>query len=156
MNKSNIILTGLLTTVLLASGNALAERPRQGGQFGQPSNTNSLGSFMPKGPAFKHAQMAFKLQLTTEQRDEIREIHLAAEESKRTLFDPLILNREQIKTLTKTSPYDENQVQLLAATQGELISQLIVIRANTKASVFAVLTEEKKILLEKEKSDKKG
>ena len=150
MNKSNIILTGLLTTVLLASGNALAERPRQGGQPEQSSNTPSLGGFMPKGPAFKQAQMAFKLQLTTEQRDEIREIHLAAEESKRTLFDPLILNREQIKTLTKTSPYDENQVQILASTQGELISQLIMIRANTKASVFAVLTEEQKILLEQD------
>ncbi len=151
MKKRNMMISAVLVSVLLASGSSFAERPGQNGQYGQSSKGSKFAGFMPKGPAFKRAQMALKLQLTSEQRTEIRDIHRAAGESKQANVDQLVLNREQIKTLAKAEPYDESQVQAIATTQGELISQLIVMRASTKVAVRAVLTAEQKGLLDQDK-----
>lgn len=151
MKSKNIVVSTVLVSILLASGSAFAEWSRQGRFSGHPAKENNQESFMPKGPEFSRAKMAFKLQLTAEQRAEIRNIHLAAGELRQTIIEQIVSNQEQIKAIVKISPYDESRVQELATIQGELISQLIVIKAGSKAAILALMTDEQKAMLEQER-----
>ena len=151
MKRKNIVVSAVLVSVLLASGSAFAEWSRQGRFSGHPAKEKNQDDFMPRGPEFSRAKMALKLQLATEQRVEIRNIHLAAGELRQTIIDQIVSNREQIKEIVKTSPYNESQLQELATMQGELIGQLIVIKAGSKAAILVLMTDEQKSVLEQEK-----
>ncbi len=155
MNSINIFINSVLCVLILASGNAFAGRP----DFGQQSDQNSkrpAGSiyrqgFMQEDPDFDRARLALRLKLTEEQREEIKLIHEASRELTLPIIDQLVLNRKEITDLIKVDAYDETSVQDLATTQGELISQLVILRANTKASVFSLLSDEQKAIIEKER-----
>ena len=166
MKKRNMMVAAVLTTVLLASGSVLAERPDRERGFGHFSKGGKQGHtkkgkaknfqhIMPRGSEFKRASLALKLQLTSEQRAEIRGIRMTYRDAIQDVADQIVLNRRDIKGLVKALPYDEDALQALANTQGDLISQFIVLKSNSRASVRAVLTEEQRALLDKEKSGAK-
>lgn len=150
--KSKKIFNGILSVIILASGTALAERPRFGQHPDQnnerPERAEGHQGFMQKGSAFKRARMASRLQLSDEQREEMKAIQEAARDLTQPIADQMVSNSDEIKDLAKAEPYDEASVQVLADAQGELQSQLVLIRANTKATVFAVFTDEQKAMIE--------
>ncbi len=153
--KSKKIINGVLSVIILASGTALAERPRFGQHPGQnnerPARAEGHQGFMQKGPAFNRARMASRLQLSDEQREEIKAIHEAARDLTQPIADQMVSNSDEIKDLVKAEPYDEAPVQVLATEQGELQSQLVLIQANTKAAIFAIFTDDQKAMIEEER-----
>lgn len=160
MKSKNILINGVLSMIIVASGTALAERPGFGHHSGQnnerPSRAGGHQGFNQKGSAFDRARKASRLQLTDEQREEIKAIHEAARDLTQPIADQLVSNHDEIKGLIKTVPYDEAAVQELATAQGELHSQLVVSRANTKVAVFAILTDEQKAIAEEGKPEDFG
>jgi len=157
MQAKKLVINGFFSVILMASGSVLAERPNFGSQTGQnserPTRAGGQHGFMQEGPAFDRARMALKLQLTEEQREEINAIHEAARELKEPVVEELVINRQAIKELIKVDPYEAAAVGVLATAQGELYSQLVLIRANAKAAVYGLLTDEQKAILDEGRPD---
>jgi protein CpxP len=95
-------------------------------------------------PPFALEKIAGELNLSSEQRAQIKQI-LEAEKTKvQALMETAHATHEQLKDLGTDGAFNEEKVNQLAAQQAETTRQLIVEKERTKAAVFAVLTPEQR------------
>lgn len=91
-----------------------------------------------------HARMFRALDLTEEQKTQIRQIRQASREKIQPIREQMKANRQRLAELSAGGTFDQAQVQAVAAQQGSLTAQMIVERESVKSQIFQILTPEQK------------
>jgi len=123
----------VLLTLFVMSASALAAQGlhrARGGHHGR-----GFG-----GPGMMGEMFAGMLDLTEEQRQQVREIHQAARAEARPIRRELKAGREAMQKAIRTN--NTAEIERLAAGQGELRGQLTAIFAKSRAEFRALLTPE--------------
>lgn len=89
-------------------------------------------------------RLAYRLNLTPDQRTKVRAIVDKARPETRALRDKLFDNRQQLRTLVSQGTAKEADVRKLADTQGKLMADMIVHRSKVHSEINAVLTPEQR------------
>lgn len=113
--------------------------------FAQKKGDGKRGERPFGPPAFALEKIADELNLSAEQRAQIKQILEAEKPKIQTLMEAVKQTHEQLKNLGTDGVYNEEQVAPLAAQQAETTRQLIVEKEKTKAAIFAVLTPEQRV-----------
>lgn len=130
MKKATI---AILVVAVLGLGAILvvAQKVAHGGRH-EKMGGRGLGMFLKK------------LDLTEEQKTQVKQIIDGSREKVKPIFEAMKANREKLKDTTDGGMFDEAEVSALAAEQGNLAAQLIVEKERTKSQIFAILTDEQK------------
>jgi Spy/CpxP family protein refolding chaperone len=96
------------------------------------------------GRGFGFGRMAEKLNLSEEQKAQIKQITETEKARVEPIFAALRENHQKLEDLTADGSFDEAKVQALAAEQGTLSAQLIVEKERTKSQIFQILTLEQR------------
>lgn len=91
-----------------------------------------------------YGMMLRGIDLTDEQKAQIKSIRQASRETVKPLREQMKANREKLQQLSESGSFDQAQVQTIAAQQGALSAQMIVEKERVKSQVYAVLTTEQK------------
>jgi protein CpxP len=103
------------------------------------------GGFGGKGFAGKGFERMFgKLNLSDEQKSQVKAILEDSKTRVRPLMESLKTNHEQIENLGTDGVFNEAQVDQIAAAQADVTKQLVIEKEKTKAQIFAVLTPEQR------------
>lgn len=102
------------------------------------------GPGMGRGPGRHFDRMASALELTSDQKAQIRSILDAEREKTAPLREQLMENRAKMRQLAQATPYDETSVRKLAASQEQARVELVVSRTRAMSQVFALLTPEQR------------
>lgn len=154
--------TVLLTVVagLAFSGATLAQpadqpayRPGSGGKY---TDGHHKGMHHGKGDAGKRMErLVEKLELSEEQRADIREIHRAGEEESRSLHRQMRDNKRAEREALKAGA-DEAELLELARKTAETRVALMLRHREMQEKVQAVLTEEQRTELEQLKAEREA
>ena len=94
-----------------------------------------------------HVQSGLQLlDLTQEQKDQIKEIHLSHMKDIQPLKDEVKINRVKVDALLKRDDPDMKQIVSLVEANGKLLTQIRVKSIEQKISVRNLLTDEQKII----------
>lgn len=112
--------------------------------FAQDGAANKEGKrgFGKRGDG--HKMMLRGLDLTDEQKAQIKTITQASKETSQPIREQMKANREKLQTLSDDGNFDQAQVQEIANRQGALSAQMIVEKEKTKSQIYAILTPEQK------------
>lgn len=133
----------LITAVLFAAGCT--------GMFAQRgAGPNGSGGGQMFGRMFRN------LDLTDEQRTEIRKILEAERSVMQPVHQQLRDNREALQAATKDGQFNEAEVTKLAQKQGELMAQTIVSRERVQSQIWQILTPEQRDKLAKWRENHQG
>jgi periplasmic protein CpxP/Spy len=138
-----VAITGALFLMLAVVGFSQGGRPRGG-----PGHEGGPGGFRggPGGPgALEH--LSRELNLTDEQKAQIKKITEGAEESTKALREQLRSLHESQRDILKDGAFDEAAVRAAAQARANLQVELEVAHARTMSQVFAILTPEQKAQL---------
>lgn len=91
-----------------------------------------------------HGMMLRGLDLTDEQKTQVKTIMQSSRESSKSLREQMKANRQKLQTLSDSGNFDQAQVQALADEQGKLTAQMIVEKEKVKSQISAILTPEQK------------
>lgn len=96
---------------------------------------------------FMKAQSGLQfLDLTEEQKDQIKEIHLAHMKAVQPNRDEVKINRAKINALLNNDDPDMKVIVSLVETNGKLLTQIQVKSIDQKIGVRSLLTDEQKII----------
>lgn len=84
------------------------------------------------------------IDLTDDQKNQVKQIMEASRAKVQPLRESLRANRQKLRELTENGKFDEGQVQALAAEQGRISAQLLVEKERSKAQIFQILTPEQR------------
>ncbi len=90
------------------------------------------------------AKMFRGLDLTDEQKAQMKTIRQASKETMKPIREQMKANRQKLQTLSESGTFDEAQVKAIAAQQGSLSAQMIVEKERVKVQMFNILTPEQK------------
>lgn len=90
------------------------------------------------------ARMAQKLNLSDEQKSQVKTIMEDSKTRVKPLMESLRENRKQAENLGQDGAFNEEQVNQIADSQSETMKQLFIEKEKTKAQIFAVLTPEQR------------
>ena len=156
--KKTLILLASVTLAIAASTASAGPHRGHGGPHGGPGDGMGMG--MGMGMLFHVARhierVADELGVTDAQRDEIRSILDGAREQARPMADALRDNRQALMDASAPESYDDALVAQLADAQGDLISQMIVLKSRTRANVLTVLTPEQRTQLEAMREERRS
>lgn len=96
------------------------------------------------GKGFNIERMSQRLDLTEEQRTQVESIVEKSAQQFSDLRSELQQNRESLRELSSKTPFDEVKVRELADKQGDLKADMIVLRAQRRSQISAILTEEQR------------
>lgn len=97
-----------------------------------------------QGRGFNVERMSRKLNLTDEQRTQVESIVEASSQQFSDIRTELQQNRASLRELSLETPLDEAKVRELADTQGDLKADMIVLRAQRRSQISAILTDEQR------------
>jgi Spy/CpxP family protein refolding chaperone len=89
-------------------------------------------------------RVARELNLTDQQKVEIKAIIEAERPRVEPLVRQLAATRRELREATANGQFDEAQVGALASRQGQTLAQLIVEKERVKSQVYGVLTPEQR------------
>ena len=96
-------------------------------------------------------RIAVKLDLTDEQKAQIRQILENEKPTVQPIVQDAIATRRLILESTKNGNFDETQVRALATRQAQNVANLIVERERVKTQIYQVLTPEQRAKVEQMK-----
>jgi Spy/CpxP family protein refolding chaperone len=145
-------LAGLLLAGSLAT-TAIAQVPAAGDGKDQATERPERGRFGRHGARFgKHGRGGMfgrGLDLTDEQRTQVRTIVEGERAKTATLREQLAANHTATREATKAGRFDEAQIRALAQERANIMTELAVSRARIQASIYnSVLTADQKAKLE--------
>ena len=108
------------------------------------------------GRGFNVDRMAEKLNLTDDQRTQIEAIMEESIQQMSDQRDRMQDNREQLRELIQQSPLNEAEVRKVADAQGDLKADMIVLRAQKRAKINTVLTDDQRAQLEERRGKRGG
>lgn len=128
----------ILSIVLVAMGAMFifaqtAEKPEGKREFGKKGHKRG-----------GHAKMFRGLDLTDEQKAQVKQIRQTSKETVKPIREQMKANRQKLAELSASGNFDSAQVQTIAAQQGSLTSQMIVEKERIKSQIFQILTPEQK------------
>lgn len=91
-----------------------------------------------------HGMMLRGLDLTDEQKAQVKTIMQSSREASKPLREQMKANRQKLQALSDSGNFDQAQVQALADEQGRLTAQMIVEKEKVKSQISAILTTEQK------------
>ena len=100
-------------------------------------------------------RMAEILDLTPEQREQVKAIRAAEQEKIAPLREQMREEREQMRAIIEKQPFDEAAVRSLAAAQAEIRTEMFVSHARVKNQIHALLTPEQRQKAEELRSQMK-
>ena len=109
-------------------------------QKGKMRHARFGGGFGGRG----FARMAEKLNLSEEQKTQVKTILEDSKTRVKPLMESLGENRKQAENLGKDGAFNEEQVNQIATNQAETMKQLFIEKEKTKAQIFALLTPEQR------------
>lgn len=95
------------------------------------------------------------LDLNESQEEEIQSIMADAKPAMKSMHQAMKESRDELRSLMKSSEYDEEAVQQAANNQANLMASKLVFMAQTKAEIFKVLTPEQQQELTKKFESRK-
>lgn len=95
-------------------------------------------------PEVRVDRLAARLDLSAEQREQVRAIIDKAQPETLALREKLNDNRQQLQTLARDGDAKESEIRKLAETQGKLMADMIVQRAKVHNAINTVLTPEQR------------
>ena len=101
-----------------------------------------------------HAMMFRGLDLTEEQKAQMKQIRQTSQEKIKPIREQMKANRQKLTELSGGN-FDQAQVQAIAAQQGSLTAQMIVERESIKSQIFQILTPEQKAKAAEMKTQRK-
>jgi protein CpxP len=133
------LITAILAIVLVAMGAMfiLAQTA------GKPEGKRGFGKkgFGKRGG---HSMMFRGLDLTEEQKAQMKQIRQKSREIVKPIREQMKANRQKLAELSANGSFNAAQVQEIAAQQGSLSAQMIVERERVKSQIFQILTPEQK------------
>lgn len=125
----------ILSFLLIVSGVAFvfAQKNEGGKGFGKRGHHGGGYGFFLHG-----------LDLTDEQKAQVKQIMEASREKNKGVFEQLKANHQKLDEITANGAFDEAQVTAIANSQAALQAQMIVERERVKSQIFAILTDEQK------------
>ena len=138
--RTGVIIAAPLAAGLIALTTAVSAMPPGGrdcgnGGFGMGSEQR----MMDKGP--KLERLAERLDLTDEQRAQVKGIIENSQQQMLALREEMRANRDEIKALIRQDGYDERAVRRVANDQGDHLAELIMLRTRQRAEIADVLTD---------------
>jgi Spy/CpxP family protein refolding chaperone len=100
---------------------------------------------MPQQSMRAHTPLQF-LDLSEEQKDQIKEIHLAHIKDVQPLKDEVKINRAKVNALLKNDKPDMKEIVSLVQADGKLLTQIQIKNIEEKIQVRSLLTDEQKII----------
>ena len=143
MNKLIII---AFTTILLAGSGVVMAQDGYGGHGHKGQRGHRGGQFMPLTDRFMHAIR--QLDLSEDQKESIHTTMQAMKREIRPVMGEIKEGHLQLKELIKADEFDENAVAGLAAKEGDLAAERILITSRALSDVYAQLTDEQRMQLE--------
>lgn len=110
----------------------------------QRSGDGKKGGWGNRGGHHRGGMMLRGLDLTDEQKAQVKQIMEASKEKSQSLRESLKANREKMNEATANGAFDEAQVTALATEKGNISAQMTVEHARSKSQIFALLTAEQK------------
>lgn len=96
------------------------------------------------GPMDRVKYLLRKLDLSSEQREEVDTILEAAKPEFKANIKAMRANHHQLHSLIRGDHVDQQNIQTTADAQGELASNLTMLSARVHTDIFKVLTEEQR------------
>lgn len=104
---------------------------------------------MQAAPEIERLKRALhRLELSDEQKENIQAITQTMKEDIRPIMADMKAGQQELKALIMADEFDENAVAELAATEGALTSERILITSRTVSSVLGQLTDEQRAQLQ--------
>jgi len=100
---------------------------------------------MPEQSMRFHTPLQF-LDLSEEQKDQMKEIHLAHIKDVQPLKDEVKINRAKVNALLKNDEPDMKEIVRLVEADGKLLTQIQIKSIGEKIQVRSLLTDEQKII----------
>jgi protein CpxP len=136
------------TVAAMAAGMALAQTPAAPAQ---PRAGRMMAQHAMRSKIFQ------SLDLTDAQKQQTKALMQQARQNARPLMTQLRANRQALAAAVKAN--DVAQIHSLAAQQGHLQGELLGVRSEARAKIYALLTPEQKVkadeLREKRKANKR-
>lgn len=141
----------LIASVLIVSSLGLvgvASAMPYGEDSGCRHGGHKMGSHHKHGGrGFNVEHMAEKLNLADDQRIQIEAIMEESKQQMTDLREKMQTNREQLRELMQQSPLNEVEVRKVADAQGDLKADMIVQRAQKRAKINTILTDDQRTQL---------
>jgi len=93
-------------------------------------------------------RMAERLDLSEQQRADIKAIMETGKTAFKPTIDAMQANRELLEELINSNTPDQNRIQSLAETQGDLLTESLLHRASMQQQVNTILSEEQRIKMQ--------
>ena len=155
MNSKFVTTLGLAGALMIGTfGVASAQAPAAGDTGDQATEMKGHGKFGRHGRGFgkrgHHGGMfGARLDLTDEQRTQIRSIMEAERAKNATLHQQIADNHRATREATKAGRFDEAQIRQLATQRAAMMTEMMVARARVQSTIYnTVLTAEQKTRLE--------
>lgn len=137
MKKFRALVTVVI--LMLAVGLSLAQKAGPGARR---SGGPAFGAAGDAAPLLGY--IARHLELTEEQKAEVKKIAQAERTVMQPIHEQMQKNRAALQEATKDGQFNETQVTQLAQEQGQLMAQMIVSRERVKSQVYSILTPEQR------------
>jgi Spy/CpxP family protein refolding chaperone len=143
-NKVSVLLASAVLTMSLASTSAFALNNDEG--HDRKYNNHAIKSTQKYEGYMQHKlkKMVRYLDLTSEQREQVKVIHQQARESRSVLKDSLQNFHQQSEVLMMEADFNEQAFIDLQSQYQDSFIQMALIKAQTKHRFIALLTEEQK------------
>lgn len=148
MNKLFFVGFALTACISLAGfslyGSSVAAQSGQGGQGQRPQGPPPQGR---RGGPGGEGRVLRMLDLTSEQKDQIKKLHDAEQAAAKPIHEQLKTMHDQLHTITKDGAFNESAVRSLLAQAQQPELELEVLRFKTRAAIQDVLTPAQKARL---------
>lgn len=134
-----VVLTAMGAMMIFAQTDNNTEGKRE---FGKRGDHGKRGG--GKGMRGGKGMMLRGLDLTDEQKAQVKQIMETSRENMKTVHDQMKANRQQLEASSENGNFNQAQVQALAAQQGNLHAQMIVEKERVKSQIYQILTPEQK------------
>jgi Spy/CpxP family protein refolding chaperone len=143
-------LAALLGTLVLSSGQS-----RRGGDGNGPSQDGPGRPGHPPGPPDGlDPRMLDQLNLTDQQRQQIKALHETARTDGQQFGEQLKANHDAIEAMVTSGTFDETQARKLLATKFQLMTEMDLIHLRTDTAVYALLTPDQRAQAEQIKQSR--
>ncbi|MGA7801846.1 MAG: Spy/CpxP family protein refolding chaperone [Gammaproteobacteria bacterium] len=159
MKKRNAILGAILATTVLTGAAVGTASAFPGGHCDHSSYRHGAGASHDGpmgGSGHRMMRLMEKLNLTKSQREQIWKIVDAQRSQAREKVFTLMENRKALRAAGTGGQYDAQKVRELADNQGKLLADLMVMRADAKHRIRAVLTPEQQTQFDQMRSHHQG
>jgi len=145
MKKITAIILGI--AIIAIGGIFVIAQTAQTGDGGTEKRWGKRGGGMHRGMGggMHGGGMMFRgLDLTDEQKAQIKAIHEANKGTMQPLMEAMKANRQRMQEATANGAFDEATVTAIANEHGTLAAQMMVARQRVMSQTFAILTPEQK------------